>query len=418
MKSFWDFYALIYDILKSFIPYQKLQRYVVDYLDLIPYLKIADCGCGTGNTISGILEKKKWKTEIVGFERSPAMLNRAKRKIKEGDNIKFIEGDFEDISIFEGKKYDRIVSVNSLYTVSDPSVVLKNWFNVLNDGGLVVIVNPFIPKLSPVFNEFFSELWTKKDIRNFIRFFLRLPIWWILILINKYIAKKAKDKKFHFLKPEKLISLAETCGFSVINKKIVYGKGSILISLQKDVGNIVRRAHTSSELNVCYRIRYNVYCEGIESLKSEDYPEKEERDVFDDYAAHFIWREDNTIVGCIRLIPDYGDGFLLENGKNFPVPSHIDKYRKKTLEFSRMAVLSSHRQKNIGYILAEAAAQWSFHGEYSERWIAMCQKRVWDGFSSNNWDVDMWGKYIFYHNTYSSPGSLIPPFLSPQFKKI
>lgn len=409
MKGFWDFYAVIYDVLDSFPPYQRLQKKVIDRLDLIPYLRIADCGCGTGNTITRILSERKWKTEMVGFEKSGAMLRRAEKKIAQNKDIKFVGGNFEEVSVFGKKKYDRIVSVNSLYAVDDPSVVLKNWFSVLEDGGLAVVANPFIPKML-FFNEFFGNVWKYRDIKGLSAFLFRLPIWALLTVINLYIARKAKGKRFHFLKPPNLRALAEKAGFKVISEELVYGDGVVLFSFQKNTNTRIRRVYTQEELSRCFEIRYNVYGDGgIMSLPSEKYPEGKEFDRFDEYAAHFGFFESGKIVGIARLIPDFGGGFLLEENENFSVPDFVSERREITLEISRMSVLPEYRGKNRVYQILEYATKWSKERGYSQ-WIAACQPKIWEGFKKNNWTISLWAPYDnTYHNTNSAPGILIPP---------
>lgn len=410
MKSFWSFYAFIYDVLNTFSPYVALQAKVVEALQLIPYLRIGDFGCGTGNTIRNILRVSRWKTEIVAFDAEPAMLVRAAKKTKNDPRVRFVRKKMEDAD--ESGLFDRIVSVNSLYAVSDLERMFSRWHDMLDDGGIAVVANPFLPSLKPIFGEFFLEMWRKKDVFSFLLFLVNIPRWIALILINQYIAGKAKGKTFHFLPPEDLKIIAARAGFEVSSEEIVYGKGSTLFSFRKNAGKVIRRAHTFREIGECYRIRYNAYCEGLKSLPGEDYPDKKESDAYDEYAVHFIWEEDGSVVGCIRLIPDYGSGFLLEDGGRYPIPVALDGERKNILEFSRMAVDPSHRRKNIGYAAAEYAARWGFERTYCTKWIAMCQERVWNGFMRNGWSVALWGEYRGYHETLSAPGTLIPPFLN------
>jgi ubiquinone/menaquinone biosynthesis C-methylase UbiE/N-acyl-L-homoserine lactone synthetase len=410
MKSFWNWYAFFYDVLNTFGPYKTLQEKVVSALQLIPYLKIGDFGCGTGNTTRAILQKGKWNTKVIAIDGASAMITRAKKKTENDDRVRFILGNIEHVE--EKEKFDRIVSVNSLYITTDPLQTLVHWHEILDEGGLAVIANPFLPKLKPIFDDFFRTMWKTKDIMSFLIFLVNIPRWIALIVANRYIARKAEGKKFHFLEPQALRTIAENVGFKVLSEELVYGNGSVLMVLQKDSDAPIRRAHTLNEIGECYRIRYNAYCEGIKSLPSENYPDKKESDAFDAYAAHFIWKEDGVVVGCIRLIPDYGSGFLLEDGGNSPIPVVLEGDRNSILEFSRMAVMPSRRGKNIGYAAAEYGARWGFERSYCTKWIAMCQERVWEGFRRNGWGVTLWGDYRNYHDTFSAPGLLVPPFLN------
>lgn len=52
-----------------------------------------------------------------------------------------------------------------------------------------------------------------------------------------------------------------------------------------------------------YKLRYDIYCEDVHLLKKENYPEKIEKDEYDDHSIHFaVLNREKEVVGTIRLI--------------------------------------------------------------------------------------------------------------------
>ena len=400
----WNLYALVYDVLRGFTPYRKLQNRVVEYLELIPHLTVLDLGCGTGNTIENIvgLPVKPYGLKIRGMERSPAMISRARKKLAGFSGVELQEGSFDALAN-HGERYDRIISVNGLYAAKDPLETLGLWFDLLEDGGLLVLVNPFVPRLWPIFQEHFGDLWSKKDIKGFLEFALHFPAWAILIAINLSIAKQAKHRVFHFLHPKDLQEIAQAAGFRVLKQELIYGDGSVIMSLQKETGALIRRAQRPSELEQVYKLRYAVYCGEIKSLDAFDYPDKMETDRFDPFSAHFLAKEGQELVGCIRVLSDSGRGFLLEDDEEFAIPEELSLAREKTLEISRWIVVPAKRGTGVWLSLASKVVEWSRCRGY-ENLIMAAQKKLWEGLCKNGLEVRLWSCFKEYHRTISAAG--------------
>ncbi len=64
-----------------------------------------------------------------------------------------------------------------------------------------------------------------------------------------------------------------------------------------------KTATTELELQRCYRLRYQVYCEEKRWLNAADYPEKLEKDDYDSHAVHVMAYDDEfELVGIMRIL--------------------------------------------------------------------------------------------------------------------
>ncbi len=428
--GFWNFYARIYDLLNTFSPYIKMQKAVIKSLQLINNLTIIDASCGTGNTLKRLLVSRKeyFGLKLVGLDFSRAMLQRAKKKLAGIAQLRLWLGNFDNLpepntcptegekltqdeALGFGKKYDRIISVNSLYISPNPQKTLRHWYESLEDGGLAVIANPFVPKLGPIWREFFMSLWRDKNVKDLMVFILLSPAWLTLTAINVWIAYQGRKNVYHFLEPEALEALVIAAGFKVLSRELIYGGGSVLLCLQKETGSAIRRAQTPSEIEEVYRLRYTVYCEEMKSVDSALFSNRQEIDCFDLYAIHFIVRDGDEIVGSARVITDSGMGFLLEEFFCLPVEISNQAVRKKTLEISRVALIPEYR--GGGYfieLMSEVVCYGNSHGYFS--YIGVSTARIWNTFIKNKWRIAIWDSYIEYHNTISCPAIISRPIKS------
>lgn len=393
---FWGIYARWYDLLRTLHSYQRLHDRVVELLQMIPHLRILDAGCGTGNTVEKILGTDTYGTYVVGFDPTPHMLARAKQKIRSGA-VRFTN------SLEKSERFDRIISINSFYTMSNHEEIAKEWYNRLEDGGLLVIANPFRPKLFDIFGEHFAIAWQRKDLMAFVSFALRLPLWTCLIVTNLIIAKRALKKVYAFFPPEKLDQILLGVGFIKLSTEEIYGNTDILCSYQKDEGKTVRRAQTTSEITQTLALRYEVYCRELVSLDGRLYAANLEYDRFDQYAIHFIARGKGGVIGCVRLIRDAKKELLLE--EQFNLPEHLKNERAGLIELSRWVVKDSFRGTGLWYDLAEAAIAWATEHGYTS-FVMAARKSLWDGLKKRGHEVKLWEGYQQYHGTSSAPGSI------------
>ena len=112
-------------------------------------------------------------------------------------------------------------------------------------------------------------------------------------------------------------------------------------------------ANTDQLKQEVYKIRYEVYCKELKYEPKDKFPDKKERDIYDDQSYHFLLKHKPTeqYVGCVRLIfatPKHSQALfpferVYDNSINLVINS-----RQNYCEISRLAILKTFRkpQKN------------------------------------------------------------------------
>lgn len=106
-------------------------------------------------------------------------------------------------------------------------------------------------------------------------------------------------------------------------------------------------ADTDESRRIHYNIRYQVYCEEMGFENKEDFPNKEERDEYDDHSRHFIVRHKHTCawVGAMRLILKKDSPLPLEKNctLNQTIENPVDC---KSVELSRLCLIKEIRRRS------------------------------------------------------------------------
>ena len=409
--EFWNFASSYDRALNDFFPYERLQTLIAEQAQCIPYIKVLDLGCGTGNTIEKLNTTYISTRGILidGVDASQEMLRVASKKLKfpiytRVSNKEFSKTPEEKIRLFhmdvntflqtaleQHTVYDRVVAVNSLYTFGNYQKTLEMIYDILDDGGICVIANPFLPKLSPVFAEHFS----KNKFAATYKFLRHILDWTFVLKKNISIARSAFST-FSFTKQDDLRKMLLDAGFSITNEMTVYGDTVAIFVCRKEKRNI-RRAHTQEEIKNTFLVRGKVYSTDLPSFQKEDLKDGMEYDIFDDRAIHFISKAGDRIVGCIRVIPDSEIGFLMES--HFPLPEWIN--RMFVLEASRDALIGEFRGRGYAREIEEVAYQWSKRNGY-KLWCFMINRDLIPKLVPL-WKPIQLGEEMLYHNTYSTP---------------
>jgi len=101
----------------------------------------------------------------------------------------------------------------------------------------------------------------------------------------------------------------------------------------------VELATTEAQKKQIYGIRYRVYCDEFKYESVEKYPEKEEKDEYDDCSLHCLIVHRTTLKpgGCVRLVPA-----ITESGENIQLP--FEKYCPDSLDVEFIKQLHLDRQ--------------------------------------------------------------------------
>jgi ubiquinone/menaquinone biosynthesis C-methylase UbiE len=111
-------------------------------------LRILDAGCGTGNFSLTLAD---WGADMVGVDRSSAMLSRARGKRWEGPGkVEWVRGDLAQLP-FPAHSFDGVISLVALDFIIAREAVIRELARVLKPGGFLVVA---------VLNRY--SLWTLK----------------------------------------------------------------------------------------------------------------------------------------------------------------------------------------------------------------------------------------------------------------
>lgn len=114
---------------------------IISLIASIPFensksIKVLDLGCGTGN-ITIEVKKKYPNSHIICLDLTETMLDIARYKLSDYDNIEFFMGDFSDFQF--GNGYDLIISSMALHhlkTDKDKIAVYQKIYDALKEGGV------------------------------------------------------------------------------------------------------------------------------------------------------------------------------------------------------------------------------------------------------------------------------------------
>jgi len=110
---------------------------------------ILEVGCANGPYT---FEFEKLGFEMTGLDLSPECIKYAKDKARKAgiNNVKFVVGDAEDLSIFADNTFDGAISFSCLRYVSNPQKAVNEIFRVIKKNKTAVM--DFANKRSPWFN--------------------------------------------------------------------------------------------------------------------------------------------------------------------------------------------------------------------------------------------------------------------------
>jgi SAM-dependent methyltransferase len=131
----YDRWARVYDWNPALALVRPARERAVAALDLAPGDTAVDMGTGTGANLPLLRRAVGQTGQVVGIDLSPAMLERARRRIETNgwDNVSVVEGDVLDPPL-DGP-VDAITSGFLMVMYDDPARLIEAWIDRLADGG-------------------------------------------------------------------------------------------------------------------------------------------------------------------------------------------------------------------------------------------------------------------------------------------
>jgi SAM-dependent methyltransferase len=237
-KFLWNVYALCYDAISGLAPYQDMLDEVVAALDVSPGMRVLDAGCGTG-TLAERLATACPDIELLAVDLSPGMLGRARARRSWPASFSFVEGNLDEVLTADRRGFDRIASVNVIWTLPDPRHTVARMAARLRENGRMVHTTPRWRFRAHVV--LWQHLRQRKKARTLLRALLGLPRLLLagvlnLILVGQSVILARGPHASQRWHKEGLVQLMGEAGVPPCRVRPCYaGQGHLLVCEQESV---------------------------------------------------------------------------------------------------------------------------------------------------------------------------------------
>jgi SAM-dependent methyltransferase len=239
-KLLWNAYAQCYEAIAGLVPYQEMLDEVVTALDVKPGMHVLDAGCGLG-VLAERLAKRCPDIQYLGVDLSSSMLARARKRQTWPSSFSFAEHDIDDLLAGRGPTFDRIASVNVIWTLPDPRATLGRMTAAMRPGGRMVHTTPRLAFRAYVV--VWRHLRSQKGWR-LLRAVLGLPILLfagllnLLLVIESMLRARGPRAKQRW-QQEGLVELARSAGATPHPVQPCYaGQGLLLVAERPGVNSL------------------------------------------------------------------------------------------------------------------------------------------------------------------------------------
>lgn len=213
--------------MRVLIPYEELQRAVVEAAVLSPGERLLVAGCGTGN-LEWLAMQLVPDLRIDAVDFSTAMLYRARDKCAAMPEVRHYQADLCAELPLPYAAIDAAVMCNVLYTLPDQTAALREIKRVLRPGGRLVLCDrqPW-STMRPIMRAHFGAL---RELRAAARWerlletLAALPWLALVAAANLKIARRHKDGAYRYLSEEEAKALLTSVGFEIEETRPVYAE--------------------------------------------------------------------------------------------------------------------------------------------------------------------------------------------------
>lgn len=117
------------------------KRQLLGLLDVLPGQTALDVGCGPGTDLPDLAARAGGQGTVIGVDRDPAMLERARERTAGLRNVQIREGDVHALPV-EAESVDRARIDRVLMHVTDPAAALAELHRVTRPGAVIGLAEP------------------------------------------------------------------------------------------------------------------------------------------------------------------------------------------------------------------------------------------------------------------------------------
>jgi SAM-dependent methyltransferase len=202
-NNFWNEYARLYS---KFTP--TFQKELLTYISNFSKGKVLDAGMGVGK-IFPYLQNNSQVDEVFGFDNSKEMLDFARKNI-EKNNLSKVKGlelmNVDDLAKFSNLRPDTLISLNVIYSISNPISFFTNAHSILSKGGIFMVSSQLREvNLEDIVNSMNEEFKCQREYSKFRE------------MQNDMADKKKVSPSCYSL--EEITSIFELTGFDILDAK-------------------------------------------------------------------------------------------------------------------------------------------------------------------------------------------------------
>lgn len=199
-RSFWSVYGKI--VWDRDIPPIKM-KVIQNVVDTLTKQRAAQCecvldaGCGTGHYAIALAEAG---FHVTGIDYSDGMLACATSKVTTelAGRLSFQQIDMNQSLPFEDASFHHVISISTLWTVTDPDFTLKEMMRILKPGGTIIVVQ--VPRPATSFRKAVSKRFKQLDKKTLMT---------CVLVAAKVFLERTRATKYWT--PEELLALLISC---------------------------------------------------------------------------------------------------------------------------------------------------------------------------------------------------------------